>query len=176
MYHNPDLIISTLYKPESKHLKALVLPCLIKSNDNCINSCVFVDSGGNGIGFIDSNFVQKHSLSTSYLTSPRVLRVVDGRKSLAGLITHTARIKIEINNHSEVLEAFVTKLGQYPIILGHEWLALHNPSINWATNSLRFESHYCQTHYQITPGHLPRTFPQNLLRLLQPPVMNKIVH
>ncbi|POS82307.1 hypothetical protein EPUL_006356, partial [Erysiphe pulchra] len=137
---NP-LVISSSFS--SENLNALVLPCQINQNPRLIKTCVFIDSGGNGTGFIDTSFVQTYHLNTIPLTTPRTLRVVDGRKSSAGMITHVVNLTLTISHHIENIRLFVTKLNKYPIILGHEWLARHNPTINWNLNMLRFHSLYC---------------------------------
>lgn len=143
MYPDPDLTISSL--TYSKNLNALVLACSLINNNSSIKTCAFIDSGGNGFGFIDSNFVQKNHLRKYLLPIPRTLRVVDGRKSVAGMITHSVKTRLDIGDHSEVAELFITKLGNYPIILGHGWLSRHNPSIDWISNSIRFTSYLCTT-------------------------------
>ena len=121
----------------------MVLSCHVHLNQRSYKSCAFIDSGGNGFGFIDINFVQKLSLKLLPLRQPRILRVVDGRKSASGLVNHYVKVELQINQHSEIADLFVTRLGQYPIILGHGWLARHNPSINWSQNCIRFDSCYC---------------------------------
>lgn len=148
LYLKTDLLISNLSNLSSKNIKALILPCSISSNKIETETHAFVDSGGNDIGFIDTNFAQKHNLDFIPLTTPRVLRVVDGRKSSSGMVTHTVTVTLTIENHHEIVKLFVTKLGQYPLILGYSWLSRHNPSINWQTNSVIFDSPFCQKSCQ----------------------------
>lgn len=113
-------------------------------NSNVVRTLAFIDSGGNSFGFIDSNFVQSLALTPLKLSTPRILRVVDGRESSAGMVTHFLRTSIQIGHHSESADLFVTRLSQYPIILGYGWLARHNPLINWTTRSVKFNSNYCK--------------------------------
>ncbi|KAI0996356.1 hypothetical protein K3495_g11824 [Podosphaera aphanis] len=78
-----------------------------------------------------------------FLLHPRTFRVVDGRKSSAGLVTCTVSCKLVIGKHRESAKIFVTRLGQYPVILGYGWLKKHNPAINWQENLVKFNSAPC---------------------------------
>lgn len=137
-----SLSILSIFRP-SQEINSLVLPCFVHLNKTYHRTCAFIDSGGNGFGFIDIDFVHKLSLRLLPLRQPRTLRVVDGRVSVSGLVKYYVTLKIQIKNHLEIANLFFTKLGQYPIILGHGWLARHNPSINWSRNYIRFVSRYC---------------------------------
>lgn len=46
---------------------------------------------------------------------------------------------LTINQHTERLTLAITKLGKSKLFLGHEWLRLHNPSIDWAKQTLAFD-------------------------------------
>ena len=55
--------------------------------------------------------------------------------------------------HTEKASGFLTKLNPaVPIILGLEWLRLHDPSISWAKNTVTFNSHFCRQHC-LKDGH-----------------------
>lgn len=102
-----------------------------------------VDCGATGETFIDSTFVQQHNLPQDLLNTPRALRVVDGRPSIAGNITHTTTFSLDINGHTETLTAFITTLNHYNIILGKPWLTKHNPTIDWKDNIISFNTNNC---------------------------------
>ena len=138
-------------------LNSLVVSCSLHFNRNSISTCAFVDSGGNGFGFVDSSFVQKFCLPVTILSQPRTLRVVDGRTSAGGKITHMAHFQIRIDKHFEYVSFFVTKLGQFPIILGYGWLNRHNPDIHWNNNTIRFSSQFCRQNC------LPPPLPPDLI-------------
>lgn len=121
---------SSLLKSIPNKIHSLVLPRLLQCNNNTGKTCAFVDSRGNSFGFIDTTYVEKTSLPLSKLHQPRVLRVVDSRESKSRKVTHFVTCHIQIGNHSESAHFFVTKLGQFPIILGHGWLSNHNPEIH----------------------------------------------
>ena len=63
-----------------------------------------------------------------------------------GAITHITKIWLSINNHHEMSSAFVTTLGGYHLTLGIPWLKHHDVKIDFASNSLTFESEYFLTN------------------------------
>jgi hypothetical protein len=48
----------------------------------------------------------------------------------------TGDLIIDINNHKEIINFNVMKLGKYKIVLRIPWLSKHNPEINWKTNKI----------------------------------------
>ena len=124
----------------------LILPCTLHKGGKNIQIDALVDSGANGMAFMDQTFAQKHDLKLELLRHPRQLEVVDGRQSVAGRITHMTRIPMNIQGHRETLPCFVTKLSQQPIVLGIPWLKLHDATISWKKNTLTFNSAHCHQH------------------------------
>jgi hypothetical protein len=128
----------------------LVITCTITDNsDNGkpIRTDAMIDCGATAIGFIDSDFAQTKSLTLIPLRSPKRIRVVDGRTSLAGPVTHYVSLDLSVSQHTEKsVRFYVTQLGQYNIILGKPWLAAHNPLVDWEKNTLTFRTPHCQRH------------------------------
>jgi len=56
-----------------------------------------------------------------------------------------------IQHHIEQLPMFIRKLGHYAIFLGIPWLRLHDVAVQFASNTVTFESQYCTTHYHGAP-------------------------
>ena len=56
------------------------------------------------------------------------------------------------NNHKEQVMFLVTDTGNHDILLGMDWLKVHNPNINWAKNQIHLDQcpPQCQPHQ--TPG------------------------
>ena len=55
----------------------------------------------------------------------------------SGAITHhTHGLHLTYMNHEEQIKLDITKLIDYPVILGITWLRQHNPSIQWPNNSV----------------------------------------
>src|SRR5690349_4380700 len=104
-----------------------------------------IDSGANGLAFIDSSLAQKHGMDIQKFKQPRNLCVIDGQKARQPL-THYTTSTLTINGHQETITLFVTKLGRYPIVLGLPWLKKHLPLIDWARDSLMFVSKHCRGH------------------------------
>jgi len=48
--------------------------------------------------------------------------------------------------HWENIEVTITNTGQHKILLGTDWLKVHNPSIDWSTNQLCFDWCPLQCH------------------------------
>lgn len=115
-----------------------------------VETSAFVDSGGNRFSFIDSPFVQKLSLSIDTLLQPRILRFMDGRVSAGRRTTRSAYCHFWIGNQIEFAKIIVTKLGQFPIILGHRWVSHHSPEINLKDDSIKFAFHICRQNCHLT--------------------------
>lgn len=106
-----------------------------------------VDCGATGgEAFIDDSFARDYNFALNQLPYPRTLHVVDGRTSSAGAVTHTATFELDLDGHKEQLTAFVTKLGQYNLILGMPWLRKHDPHIDWQDDYLTFNKNRCREH------------------------------
>jgi len=55
----------------------------------------------------------------------------------------SAPVTLSILGHEEVISLEITKLGNYPVILGLPWLSQHHPQVNWSDQSIVFASPYC---------------------------------
>ena len=62
-----------------------------------------VDSGATSI-FIHKKLIKEFNLETRRLKEPHHLKVIDGRKISSGQVDTTCQIKIEIVNHTKVLD------------------------------------------------------------------------
>ena len=144
--------ISSLDTTPKEHL---LLDCTLSQfNGSSVKTISMVDTGGiGGDLFADIPFCANYNFQLDRLAQPRTLRVVDGRSSEAGAVTHTATFNLNINGHQEQITAFVTKLGQYDLILGLPWLRKHDPHISWSENFLSFDKSYCRTHCFPTNYH-----------------------
>jgi hypothetical protein len=47
-------------------------------------------------------------------------------------------LTININDHEEIINFDVIKLGKYKIMLRILWLSKHNPEIDWKINKIQF--------------------------------------
>jgi len=120
-----------------------VMACTIGDNHNETRSHALIDSCATGYAFILKAFAERNNFPLFELKEPRPLTVIDGRPVSSRAITHITKIGLSINNHHEMIPAFVTTLGGYHLTHGIPWLKHHNRKIDFASNSLTFESQYC---------------------------------
>lgn len=101
-----------------------------------------IDSGAS-ISFIRQDLAQLHEFPTSH--KPLDIALADGAihttKSATRLVLQTSPI------HFEVQTFQLIPLGNYPIILGMDWLAKHNPIIDWSTGTISFP---CTASHQLS--------------------------
>jgi len=95
-----------------------------------------VDSGLSDC-FVDSVFVSKYYLLLQK-TNPCPLILIDG--TIDQLVSHVVSLPINFPcSYLCQIEFFMTKLeGTYPIVLEHNWLTQHNPTIDWAKETIGF--------------------------------------
>jgi len=94
----------------------------LRNGDHSIQTSAIIDRGATGFAFIDENFVRQHNFPHYRLNPPRDLKVIDGRPIESGQITHLTKISCQIQDHTEMLPAFITKLGHFLLVLGIPWL------------------------------------------------------
>ena len=68
--------------------------------------------------FIDFSFAQFHKIPLLLLHQPHTVTVVDGRVISSEVITHFVHVLLIIDNHIEITDMFIIKLGHYLVILG----------------------------------------------------------
>jgi transposase InsO family protein len=103
---------------------------------------LLVDSGADA-NFIDSTLVAAWSVPLIPVTTPITLNLADGKPSSSGLITHqTVPVQLQLGNHFETITFLVTSVI-HGMILGHPWLCLHNPVIDWSQDTVTFGSRFC---------------------------------
>ncbi len=97
--------------------------------------------------FIDQNFVRKHQLKEVPLEKKIRVFNVDGTKNKKGTIRHKVILKFYSKGREFKEEFLVTGLGRQDIILGHPWLKMYNPIIDWRTGQITWETpKYLATH------------------------------
>lgn len=94
-----------------------------------------VDSGADE-SFIDSQFVSLNNIPTEKIHETKKVFAIDGR--VLTTVTHrTVPMFLRVSgNHSEQISLYVIPSRSSPLILGLPWLRLHNPQIDWSTQTI----------------------------------------
>ncbi len=142
----------------SRKGKDLVIPVQVETLENItkILTTTLVDSRCTSSA-INQKFVEQHNIPTHVTAAHIPVYNADGTKNQGGSITKYAEILLKIGDHSERIDLAVTDLGDKQIFLGHDWLAQHNPIINWKTGGLMFARCKCCNN----PFVLPDADPDN---------------
>ncbi len=106
-------------------------------NRTQLSTKVLVDSGCTSSA-INQSFLEQHNIPTHATAAPIPVYNADGTHNQRGSITKYAEIHLTIRDHAEQIDLAITELRDKQIFLGHDWLARHNPIINWKTGGLMF--------------------------------------
>lgn len=122
-----------------------------------IHLTAFLDCGAEG-SFMSEKFARQHFLRLEPLDPPFAVRLADGSAAKGGTINHTTvPLCLAINHHVEEIRFFIVPSLSHGVILGMDWLRRHNPSIDWATDSVRFLSEYCLSScFEAREGRKPK--------------------
>src|ERR1700731_3444021 len=97
-----------------------------------------VDSGCTA-SVMDAEFARYNNFPTTQLFSPMVTRNVDGTMNTNGLITHTAKVIIDLGlRHRETITCLLGKYETHKLMLRDDWLQKHNPTIDWVSWKIEF--------------------------------------
>ncbi len=101
-----------------------------------------IDSGAEG-NFMDSGLARRLGLPSVALADPILARTLCG--TLLTRITHATKfVTLTLSgNHAEEIRFLLIHSPTAPVVLGHSWLAKHNPHIDWALNSVLGWSSFC---------------------------------
>lgn len=130
---------------QSTHGKDLVKEVHIKTLEGIrsFTTKALIDSGCTGSA-MNCSFVAEHKILTHDMAAPIPVYNVDGTMNQAGAITAYTEVCIIIRDYAEHIDLAVTDLGNKQIFLEHDWLARHNPCINWKTRNMMFARCQCR--------------------------------
>jgi len=115
-------------------------------NGKEIDAKAILDSGAEGI-YCNTSFINKYGIPVYNIDHPVYPRNVDGTLNKQGAIHHAAILRMGIGaRHIENIEVTITNTGRHEILLGTDWLKVHNPSIDWSTNRMCFDHCPPQCH------------------------------
>ena len=97
-----------------------------------------LDSGSTG-SCIGQRFMNDNEIRTRKTAIPVPVHNADGTLNKNGSITNYVFLRLSIGDHMEQLKFAVADLGTHDLFIGHEWLKLHNPNIDWKTLEIGFD-------------------------------------
>src|SRR5258708_16586052 len=99
--------------------------------------CALLDSGSSH-SFVNEAFATNNRLKFLYLPNPILLKMFD--RSTPSNVSKKVWMPITFSTgEMHHLEFFVTNLDEnYSLVLGYDWLAQHNPNIDWMETKIMF--------------------------------------
>lgn len=103
-----------------------------------------VDSGADE-SFLDSKLAAQAGILSEPLTAPLEATALNGE--FFARVTHrTKPLQLIISgNHREFIQFNLISSPLTPIVLGHSWLKVHNPHIDWSASKLVSWSSHCHS-------------------------------
>src|SRR5258706_2116326 len=107
--------------------------------------------------FINRSFMQKLQLETTPLPQPILICNVDGSPNENRSVMEEVHVTLRFGHHSERVHLTVANLGQQMVIIGHSWLTLHNPEVDWVSQKVLMMRcpPSCTRHVQLKSAHQP---------------------
>ena len=128
------LTISTIDRRLRRHLK---FPVQLSDGATSAKAEAMLDSGASSV-FVNADYAARHGLRLRPLERPIHLRNADNSPNAIGCIRHDVLLTVDIQGHVEELAAAVANIGDDDMIIGIDWLRHHNPRIDWANDTVRF--------------------------------------
>ena len=94
---------------------------------------VILIDGGATMDLISSHMVREHGIPTE-LGPKQDIGMAGGQRQD---VSAKAAVRVRMDKWTEQVEAHVTDLEYFDMILGKPWLTRHNPQINWRANVLQ---------------------------------------
>jgi hypothetical protein len=105
----------------------------------------FVDSGC-PVSVIHIDTVRQLKLPTVHDPNSVDLFWGDGASTTSNQKLVTKPVKMVIEGHEEDISFSVIESGEETVMLGYSWLAKHNPSIDWGSGKVTWNSNYCKVN------------------------------
>ena len=107
-------------------------------NNSQTDTQALVDSRCTG-SCINQQFVINHKIPTKWMPLAIPVYNTDSTLNKNGSIKEFATLQLAINDYYEHIDLAVTELGDTDLFLGHNWLKIHNPSIDQVNTILSFD-------------------------------------
>ena len=132
------------HKVRSPDLSRLLVPASVMCGKTVLPLQALIDSGAED-NLIDLEVVTLLGCQLEELDRPIPALALDG--NMFTQITHpTSLVTLTVSgNHHEQITLKVISVPRTPLVLGHPWLMLHNPHIDWSTGSIKGWSLHCHS-------------------------------
>ncbi|KAI2659768.1 Transposon Tf2-6 polyprotein [Labeo rohita] len=126
--------------------KSFLLPVAIKTENTSLALTAMIDSGA-ALNLISKSIVEKYNLPTQPCTPPIKIKAIDDALIGEGIKQQTKTLTLIVGLfHQESITLYVVNSLRHEIILGHPWLAIHDPDISWHHGELLQWSLFCINH------------------------------
>ena len=120
--------------------RGIFIPTTAQPTDGGLatETVALIDSGAM-ICCIDLEFAREMKWPLQKLWRPTLAKNANGTNNSGGLIRYKIRLTLLIDSKKIEQDFFATRLEKEKVILGHPWLTVHNPRINWTTGKVTLE-------------------------------------
>ncbi|HVX00319.1 MAG TPA: reverse transcriptase domain-containing protein, partial [Candidatus Babeliaceae bacterium] len=147
--------ITTKSKHKSELSLLFKLPILLDGHP----ATALIDSGASHC-FLNSKFVEKHNLPSSYTQKKRRVKLATGIK--AQVQRYAEKVRIQMENYVDHQRFMILPLDGNDVILGMTWLRRLNPKINWRRNIVRLWHQNCPHTLRVCNSNLTTQIINNL--------------
>jgi len=141
------VLVKTTVSSQNNDLESMPITnnCTLRPaivNDT-ITASILIDSGADK-SYMNKSFCKEYCFDTQDIPACTV-KLADGESLLT--VNSTTTISLWFHDHIETeLNLLVGAISGFDIILGKDWLNLHNPSIDWTKDTIAFDSVHCKNH------------------------------
>jgi hypothetical protein len=105
----------------------------------------------------------------------------DGSPNRQSMATHVAKVTLQLGEHQEQMEALVLDIGRNDMLLGQDWLMVHNPSIDWTNRKVVFDRcpvrcQLCQKEVNVKKTEAPELDENGVSKGIKPQYIDTFSH
>ena len=120
--------------------REIFIPTIVQPVDrgNATKTVALIDSS-TMICCVNLKFAWEMKWPLQKLWRPTLARNTDGTNNAGSLIRYKICLALQINSKRIEQDFFATRLEREKIVLGHPWLTVYNPRIDWITGKVTLE-------------------------------------